>query len=128
MNATVNEWVANADGDFRTAERELHPAGTPNFDAVCFHAERCVGKVMKALLIHLNVIPPRTHDLVALDCSLTPVCRTWSWRAKEPRLLSAAAVDVRYPGDSADMEEASEAFDICSRMRTKLLSLLGVSP
>lgn len=128
MNATVSEWVSKAEGDYRTAERELHPTGTPNFDAVCFHPEQCVEKLMKALLIHLNVIPPRTHDLVALNRSLTPVCQTWSWPVKELRLLSVAAVDVRYPGDSADREEASEAFDISTRMRTKLLSLLGVSP
>lgn len=128
MNATVSEWVSKAEGDYRTAERELHPTGTPNFDAVCFHAEQCVEKLMKALLIHLNVIPPRTHDLVALNRLLTPVCQAWSWPVKELRLLSVAAVDVRYPGDSADREEASEAFDISTRMRTKLLSLLGVSP
>ncbi len=54
MNATVREWVSKAEGDYRTAERELHPAGTPNFDAVCFHAEQCAEKLMKALLIHLG--------------------------------------------------------------------------
>ncbi|MGD0695679.1 MAG: HEPN domain-containing protein [Terriglobia bacterium] len=128
MNATVSEWVSKAEGDYRTAERELRPTGTPNFDAVCFHAEQCVEKLMKALLIHLNVIPPRTHDLVALDRLLTPVCQNWSWPVKELRLLSVAAVDVRYPGDSADRKEASEAFDIATRMRAKLLSLLSLSP
>lgn len=128
MNATVKEWVAKAEGDYRTAERELRPTDTPNFDAVCFHAEQCVEKLMKALLIHLNAIPPRTHDLVALDRLLAPVCQNWSWPVKELRLLSVAAVDVRYPGDSADQREASEALDICNRMRIKLLSLLGASP
>lgn len=127
MNATVREWISKAEGDYRTAERELRPTETPNFDAVCFHAEQCVEKLMKALLIHLNVIPPRTHDLVALDRLLTPACQAWSWPVKELRLLSVAAVDVRYPGDSADREEASEAFDISTRMRTQLLFLLGVS-
>ena len=58
-------------GDYCTAERELHPTGTPNFDAVCFHAEQCAEKLIKALLIHLGVTPPRSHDLVALDRLLT---------------------------------------------------------
>ena len=27
MNATVSEWVAKAEGDYRTAQRELHATG-----------------------------------------------------------------------------------------------------
>jgi hypothetical protein len=37
-------------------------------------------------------------------------------------------VDFRYPGDSADQKEASEAFEIATRMRAKLLALFGMSP
>jgi hypothetical protein len=37
-------------------------------------------------------------------------------------------VDFRYPGESADQKEASEAFEIASRMRAKLLPLFGISP
>ena len=128
MNATVREWVSKAEGDYRTAERELHPTGTPNFDAVCFHAEQCAEKLMKALLIHLGVTPPRSHDLVALDRLLTPACQSWSWPVEELRLLTRAAVDFRYPGESADHKEASEALEIVTRMRTKLLPLFGMSP
>jgi HEPN domain-containing protein len=128
MNATVREWVSKAEGDYRTAERELHPTGTPNFDAVCFHAEQCAEKLMKALLIHLGVTPPRSHDLVALDRLLTPACQSWSWPVEELRLLTRAAVDFRYPGESADYKETSEALGIATRMRTKLLPLFGMSP
>jgi HEPN domain-containing protein len=128
MNATVREWVAKAEGDYRTAERELRPTGTPNFDAVCFHAEQCAEKLIKALLIDLGVTPPRTHDLVALDRLLTPVCPGWSWPVAELRLLTRAAVDFRYPGDSADQQEATEAFEVATRMRAKLLTFFGMSP
>lgn len=128
MNATVREWISKAEGDYATAARELNPTGTPNLDAVCFHAEQCIEKLMKALLIHLGVTPPRSHDLVALDRLLTPVCQGWSWPVEELRLLTRAAVDFRYPGDSADQKEASESFDIATRMRAKLRSLLDISP
>lgn len=124
MNATVKEWIAKAEGDYATAQRELHTSGAPNFDAICFHAEQSVEKLMKALLIHLGVTPPRTHDLVALDRLLAPVCRSWSWPVEELRLLTRAAVDFRYPGESADQKEASESFDIATRMRAKLRVLL----
>jgi HEPN domain-containing protein len=128
MNATVREWISKAEGDYATAARELNPTGTPNLDAVCFHAEQCIEKRMKALLIHLGVTPPRSHDLVVLDRLLTPVCQGWSWPVEELRLLTRAAVDFRYPGDSADQKEASESFDIATRMRAKLRSLLDISP
>jgi HEPN domain-containing protein len=128
MNATVREWISKAEGDYATAARELNPAGTPNLDAVCFHAEQGIEKLMKALLIHLGVTPPRSHDLVALDRLLAPACQGWSWPVEELRLLTRAAVDFRYPGDSADQQEASESFDIATRMRAKLRTLLDISP
>jgi len=128
MNGTVSEWVSKSEGDFRTAERELQVLGTPNYHAVCFHAEQCIENLMKALLIHLNIVPPRTHDLATLDRMLKPVCPGWSWPPNELRLLTRAAVDFRYPGDSADQAEAAEAFEIATRMRAALRSLLGLSP
>lgn len=127
MNATVKEWISKAEGDYATAERELHPAGAPNLDAVCFHAEQCIEKLMKALLMHRGVTPPRSHDLAALNGLLVPACPDWSWPVEELRLLTRAAVDFRYPGESADYHEASESFDIATRMRAKLRSLLDVS-
>lgn len=127
MNATVREWIAKAEGDYATAARELNPTGTPNLDAVCFHAEQCIEKLMKALLIHLGVTPTRSHDLVALDRLLMPVCQGWSWPVEELRLLTRAAMDFRYPGDSADQKEAAESFDIATRMRAKLRALLDIS-
>jgi len=67
MNATDKEWITKAEGDYATAGRELRASESPNYDAVCFHAEQAVEKLMKALLIHLRVTPPRTHDLAVLD-------------------------------------------------------------
>lgn len=58
MNATVREWIAKAEGDYNTAQRELGIVDSPNYDAVCFHAAQAVEKLMKALLIHLGVVPP----------------------------------------------------------------------
>ena len=125
MNATVKGWVEKAEGDFATAGRELRAAGSPNYDAVCFHAEQAVEKLMKALLIHLGVTPPRTHDLSALDRLLPPVCPGWSWPVEDFRFLTRAAVDFRYPGESADKKEASEALEAATRLRARLRALLG---
>ncbi len=124
MNETLNEWVAKANGDFATAGRELRVEDSPNFDAVCFHAQQCVEKLIKALLIHLGAVPPKTHDLVYLDQLLADACPNWSWPVEELRFLSRAAVAFRYPGESAEREEAAQAFRLAGKMREKLLSLL----
>ncbi len=126
MKATVKEWIGKAEGDFLTASRELRAIESPNFDAVCFHAQQCIEKLMKALLIHLGALPPKTHDLATLDRLLEPVCKGWSWPVAELRLLSLAAIAFRYPGESADREEAVQAFDIASRMREILRQRLEV--
>jgi HEPN domain-containing protein len=125
MNETVREWIAKAEGDFRTAGREFQVSDEPNFDAVCYHSQQCIEKLMKALLIEQGIVPPRTHDLVQLDQLLRPVSSGWLWAVEALRFLTRAAVEFRYPGESADKDEAEEAFDICTRMRTKLLAQFG---
>ena len=48
MNETIREWVAKAEADYATAQRELCVKSSPNYDGVCFHAQQCVEKLMKA--------------------------------------------------------------------------------
>ena len=124
MNETVREWIVKAEADYATAGRELRASENANLDAVCFHAQQCVEKLMKGLLIHLRVVPPKTHDLVHLDSLLAQAGVGWSWPVDELRFLTRASVDFRYPGESADLQEAQRAVDIAARMRDKLRSLL----
>jgi HEPN domain-containing protein len=121
MNATVKEWLAKAEKDFATARRELQVQEDPNFDAVCFHAQQTIEKLMKGLLIHLGGAPTKTHDLAYLSRLLADVCPAWSWPHEDLRFLSRAAVAFRYPGEAAELEDAAEGFDIASRLRLKLL-------
>jgi HEPN domain-containing protein len=124
MNDVVSEWIAKAEGDFATATREMASPENPNFDAVCFHAQQCIEKYIKALLIARGVIPPKVHDLAVLDRLVSPVYPEWEWPVEELRLLTRAAVVFRYPGESAEREEAAAAMDICTRMRERLRQLL----
>ncbi|MBN1508650.1 MAG: HEPN domain-containing protein [Sedimentisphaerales bacterium] len=126
MNEVIREWVAKAEGDFATATREMASRDNPNFDAVCFHAQQCIEKYLKALLIDRGVIPPKIHDLAVLSDLVSPVCPDWHWPVEELRLLTRAAVVFRYPGESAEREEAAAAMDICTRMRDRLRQLLAV--
>jgi HEPN domain-containing protein len=126
MNDTVKEWVEKAERDYATATRELAAVDQPNYDAVCFHAQQCIEKLIKGLLIHRGVVPTKTHDLAYLCQLLSPVCPEWSWPIEDLRFLTRAAVAFRYPGESADREEAALSFDIATHLRKNLLSLIEV--
>ena len=124
MNETIKEWVAKAEGDYHVAGRELKATTNPNYDAVCFHAQQCVEKLLKAALINGGKIPPRIHDLAELGRLLAQIYENWNWPVEELRFLSISAVAFRYPGEFADAEDAAKAFKICSRLRTRLLEIL----
>jgi HEPN domain-containing protein len=127
MNEVLEEWVGKAEGDFRTAEREFSVTQDPNYDAVCFHAQQCIEKLMKAVLLHRSIAPPRIHDLFQLHQLLQPIYPAWSPAVEDLRYLSRAAVEFRYPGELADREEAEEAMAVCRRLRSALLPLLAQS-
>lgn len=124
MNETVKQWVEKAERDFATAQRELSAESLPNYDAVCFHAQQCVEKLMKALLIRSGVTPPRTHGLITLNNLLQPLIPEWSAAAEDLRFLTRAAVDFRYPGSTADRETAQQALALSERLREQLHELL----
>lgn len=124
MSAIVDEWLSRAESDYRVACRESQVDVDPSFDAVCFHAQQCVEKLMKAVLIDRGASAPRTHDLLALSQNLSATEPTWTWPATELSMLTSAAVGFRYPGDPAEQQDADDMLDICTRMRSRLRALL----
>jgi len=126
MNKTQREWIAKAEGDFASAGRELRARKRPNFDAACFHSQQCIEKLMKALLIHGAVSFPKTHDLVVLHQLFSAPISSAS--KDELRLLTGAAVALRYPGETANRADAAKAYRICVCLRKELLSRLRSRP
>lgn len=105
MNGVVREWLDKAKGDYETAKREAAVTERPNYDAVCFHAQQCVEKMMKAVLIASAADAPKIHDLVGLSHRVAEQHPSWSWPAAELKSLSRAAVGFRYPDFGATREE-----------------------
>lgn len=124
MNDVIKEWLAKADGDYCTAVRELAVSDTPNFDAVCFHAQQCVEKLMKAVLIARRELPAKTHDLAVLANAIGGHFADERWSVEDLRFLSRAAVAFRYPGESAERDEAAEALAIAGRLREDLVAMI----
>jgi HEPN domain-containing protein len=124
MNETTREWKEKAEGDYLVAGRELSAEDRPNFDAVCFHSQQCIEKLFKAALLSIGMIPPRIHDLGLLSSMLSEADTSWTWSADELRFLSVCSVAYRYPGDSADRDDAERALSICNAVKGKLLRLI----
>jgi HEPN domain-containing protein len=124
MNQVVEEWIRKAENDYATACREIVVSENPNYEAVCFHAQQCIEKLLKALIIQAGDLPPKIHDLYRLSCLVQALFPDWSWQTGELNYLSRSAVDFRYPGEVAEYEEARKALDICTQIRMTLLGLL----
>jgi len=125
MRPETAEWVVKAEGDFHTACRELRVTEHPNFDAACYHAQQCAEKYLKAYLVEAGQVVPRVHDLEALLNLLLPVVPSWETLREALQRLTTMAVEVRYPGFSADIEDATEAVQTAERVRQIVLAKIG---
>ena len=126
MLALTLEWVEKAEGDFLTAQREFRARTAPNYDAVSFHSQQCVEKYLKALLQESNLAFGKTHDLSVLLNLLLVIHPAWSRELPAMRTLSAYAVELRYPGNTADKAMAKSALLLCKEFRSKARLELGL--
>ena len=115
INSLTLEWVRKAEGDY--AAIELHQqAEAPDFYRVCFHAQQCIEKYLKAWLQEANICFLKTHDLESLLGLIVPTISTWhAWHA-DFSTLSGHEIDLRYP-TKLTKGDASHAMDVCDRVR-----------
>ncbi len=126
MTPLAHEWVDKAEGDPATATRELGATDRPNYDAVCFHAQQCAEKYLKAILQEKRIRSPKTHDLVELALLAAAIDPSWTESSDRLELLTEFAVDLRYPGAAADKATAADAVETAREVRARARSLLGI--
>lgn len=126
MKPETTEWVQKAEGDMNTAQREFAVQDEPNHDAVCFHAQQCAEKYLKARLIEVGLPVMRTHDLEILLNQLLPFEAGLAVLLQAVRILSAMAVEVRYPGMAADEDDAAEALRSSKKIRDAIRTTLSI--
>ena len=106
MNPLTLEWVEKAEADYATARRELRARKFPNYDAACFHAQQMAEKYLKACLQENGAPIPRTHNLVVLMDQCAAHDGSFALQRDLLVRLDRYAVVYRYPGESADRDEA----------------------
>ena len=126
MKPATAEWIAKAEGDFRTACREEQAADLPNFDAVCFHAQQTAEKYLKARWVEADQDFPKIHDLDALLNLNLPLEPGWRGLHEALQRLTDLAVEVRHPGLVADAEDPAEAVRTATPVREAVRASLGL--
>jgi len=126
MKPIAAEWIEKAEGDFATMRRESRARKSPNYDAICFHAQQCAEKYLKARLAEADIAFGKVHDLVALLDQVLVVQPDWEVFCEDLAYLSDFAVSFRYPGESANKESALEAVRRCRFFRKIARSALGL--
>ncbi|MGO4880229.1 MAG: HEPN domain-containing protein [Bryobacteraceae bacterium] len=125
----LREWIEKAEADLEAANQLApHIAASIRLrEIVGFHCQQAVEKFLKALLTYYQVEFPKTHDVERL---LTLV-RGVNGRAAEilegASWLGPFGVEIRYPGDAAEMLPGDEvkAIKIACAAKDVVLRILA---
>ena len=126
MNPLTLEKVRKAESGYVMMKLGFQ-ALTPELnDAICFHAQQCIEKYLKAWLQEANIRPPRTHNLNGLNVLLhliVPTHPEWGAWQTDFADFQPHAVDVRYE-TFATAADAEHAVRVCTEVRTTIRAVL----
>ena len=97
----AEKWLTYAKSDLVMSK---HQEEFVLFNNLCFHAQQCVEKSVKAVLILHSIEYPRTHDINKL-VGLFPPDIQWEDELRGAGILSEYAIEARYPGDRDEVSE-----------------------
>src|SRR6266446_6107564 len=126
MKPITREWVKKAEQDFAAAVQLARRRKAPLHDAVCFHAQQCLEKYLKARLCEAGLVVPKTHNLEKLLDLVLPTEPLWAPFRPALQLLTSSAVELRYPGLSATNSEARRSLSDCKALRREARLSLGL--
>ncbi len=126
MTPEIWEWIDKAEGDWATVLREAAVTIDPNPDAVCFHAQQCAEKYLKARLVLADIAFRKSHDLLYLLELIVQVEPTWRYLHDSLFELTTFAVAIRYPGLDATEDQARKSVEHCRAVRSTVRPALGL--
>jgi len=106
----IEHWLVKAENDLKTAQTML-AADPPVTDVVCFHAQQCAEKSLKAFLTFADIHVEKTHFLPRLIELCKGADPAFDNLRDAAIALTDYAVEVRYPDDYREifLNEAAEA-------------------
>jgi HEPN domain-containing protein/predicted nucleotidyltransferase len=121
----IREWLEKADNDLKNAVHTLKLGKDCPTDTVCFHAQQCIEKHLKALLVFHAIPFGKTHDLDAL-MTLLPLRRRPRLVRNDRRRITKYAAMIRNPlaGKEVSLAQARKEVAIARRVRREVRRLL----
>ncbi|PIV26463.1 MAG: DNA-binding protein [Anaerolineae bacterium CG03_land_8_20_14_0_80_58_20] len=127
MNEELAEWISKAEGDYMVAKREMRARRDNNYDAVCFHCQQSVEKYLKAYLHKNGIDFPKTHNLIELHELCLPLDGSFEIQRDLLLELNQYGVRYRYPGLTAEKDDAKLALNRAKTLRSFLRMKLGLN-
>ncbi|MCD6257886.1 HEPN domain-containing protein [Candidatus Aerophobetes bacterium] len=122
----AKKWILKAENDLKIAKDEI-TMENPATDAICFHAQQCAEKYLKAYLIFNGKEVRKTHDIAELIslCSEVNIEFT-KLNQVDIVSLTSYAVEVRYAEDFyfPSVEEAKYAIELAEKVKNFVLKSL----
>ena len=127
MKASTQDWIVKAEEDFAVVLTLARPRKKPLWSPLCFHAQQCAEKYLKARLNEASVQFYKTHDLEQLLNQVLPFEPLWAAFRPALKRLSDSAVLPRYPGNFYTKTEAQFAMKTCKAFRKEARLSFGLS-
>jgi HEPN domain-containing protein len=121
----VNQWKKTAERDLLAA-RQILGGEIVVTEAVCFHCQQAVEKLLKAFLVKHQIEFAKTHSIMVLINKCSEIDKSFKDELSEADLLTDYAVEVRYPDDwyEPTVEEARNAYQIALKGEKFILEKL----
>ncbi len=78
-------------------------------DPACYHCQQSAEKHLKGIIEEHGQAIPRTHDLLTLIDIILPHVSIPDFIRDAAAMLNVYAIEIRYPGTDAGLEDAKDA-------------------
>ena len=126
MKRVTREWAKRAEKDWSAAQGVLLFRNPTQYELVCFLAQQCAEKYLKARLKEAGIAFEKTHDLFSLLSLALDVEPSWKTLIPQANALSGFAVEVRYPELSVTKARAKQALKDCDAIRLAVRTALDL--
>ncbi len=127
MNADIAGWIQKAEADYQNARILLRQRKTLLPDNICWSCQQSAEKYLKAYLAHCALQSPRSHDLVQLGNLCLSADPDFNLVTGAIATLDQFGTDIRYPGVSATLQDARQAFAALKQVRAFVQAKLGLA-
>ena len=123
----IKEWIEKADHDLGTA-KVIYLQIPEYFDIIAYHCQQAVEKYLKALVINIEIYPPRTHNLMQLLDILTNNYEISNSLYAKAAILNNFSTEIRYPNKTIYLspEDLKTGIEISEEFRKFVIDIIGL--